>query len=120
MIICLERGADLHMAQLMPLPLTVSRFSKIQVGFTFLFWFRLTRIVSDRGLLNVCVCVLQLVGSYPIVAKSLRDIRKSGGKPVHRQHCCGMTLQEHGLGYEDLDKLLHKPQPLEFIIGMFQ
>jgi len=24
MVICLERGADLHMAQLMPLPLTVS------------------------------------------------------------------------------------------------
>ena len=36
MIICLERGADLHMAQLMPLPLTVSCFSKIQIGFTFL------------------------------------------------------------------------------------
>jgi len=35
MVIYLERGADLHMAQLMPLPLTVSRFSKIQVGFTF-------------------------------------------------------------------------------------
>jgi len=33
---CLERSADLHMAQLMPLPLTVSRFSKIQIGFTFL------------------------------------------------------------------------------------
>ena len=32
-IICLERGADLHMAQLMPLPLTVSCFSKIQIGF---------------------------------------------------------------------------------------
>ena len=30
------RGADLHMAQLMPLPLTVSCFSKIQIGFTFL------------------------------------------------------------------------------------
>ena len=30
MVICLERGADLHMAQLMPLPLTVSCFSKIQ------------------------------------------------------------------------------------------
>jgi len=28
--------ADLHMAQLMPLPLTVSCFSKIQIGFTFL------------------------------------------------------------------------------------
>ena len=36
MVICLEWGADLHMSQLMPLPLTVSRFSKIQIGFTFL------------------------------------------------------------------------------------
>ena len=36
MAICLEQGADLHMAQLMPLPLTVSCFSKIQIGFIFL------------------------------------------------------------------------------------
>ena len=36
MVICLERGADMHMAQLMPLPLTVSCFSEIQIGFTFL------------------------------------------------------------------------------------
>jgi len=36
MVICLERVADLNMAQLMPLPLTVSCFSKIQIGFTFL------------------------------------------------------------------------------------
>jgi len=35
-VICLKRGADLHMAQLMSLPLTVSCFSKIQIGFTFL------------------------------------------------------------------------------------
>ena len=35
-VICLEPGADLHMAQLMPLPLTVSCSSKIQTGFTFL------------------------------------------------------------------------------------
>jgi len=34
MVICLERGADLHMAQLMPL--AVSCFSKILIGFTFL------------------------------------------------------------------------------------
>jgi len=34
MVICLKRGADLH--QLIPLPLTVSCFSKIQIGFTFL------------------------------------------------------------------------------------
>jgi len=36
MVVCLERGADLHMAQLMPLPLTVSFFSKVLIGFTFL------------------------------------------------------------------------------------
>jgi len=35
-VVCLERGADLHTAQLMPLPLTVSCFSKIQICFTFL------------------------------------------------------------------------------------
>jgi len=35
-VICLERGADLHTAQLMPLPVTVSCFSKIQIGYTFL------------------------------------------------------------------------------------
>jgi len=35
-VICLERDADLHIAQLMPLPLTVSCFSKMQTGFTFL------------------------------------------------------------------------------------
>jgi len=35
-VICLQQGADLHMAQLMPLPLTVSCSSKIQIGFTFL------------------------------------------------------------------------------------
>jgi len=33
MVICLEQGADLHTAQLTPLPLTVSCFSKIQIGF---------------------------------------------------------------------------------------
>ena len=34
MVICLERGEELHMAQLMPMPLTVSCFSKIQISFT--------------------------------------------------------------------------------------
>jgi len=32
MVICLDRDANLHMAQLMPLPLTVSCFIKIQIG----------------------------------------------------------------------------------------
>jgi len=35
-VVCLEPGAGLHMAKLMPLPLTVFCISKIQFGFTFL------------------------------------------------------------------------------------
>jgi len=54
-VICLERGSDLHMAQLMPLPLTVSCFSKIHISLPFWYW--LTRVVPDKGLLNECVCV---------------------------------------------------------------
>ena len=56
MVICLERGADLHMAQLMPLPLTVSCFSKIQIGFTFLVPAHLG-IPGRRAVKRVCVCV---------------------------------------------------------------
>ena len=55
-VICLERGADLHMAQLMPLLLTVSCFSKIQIGFAFL----VSAVLGSpgKGPLNGCVCVL--------------------------------------------------------------
>ena len=59
MVVCLEQGADLHMAQLMPLPLTVSCFSKIQIGFTFL-------VPADPGNLGkravkwVCVIIFIL------------------------------------------------------------
>ena len=59
MVICLERGADLHMAQLMPLPLTVSCFSKIQIGFTFLVPAHLGS-PGKRAVKRVCVCVCHL------------------------------------------------------------
>ena len=49
-------GADLHMAQLMPLPLTVSCFSKIQIGFTFLVPAHLGS-PGQRAVKRVCVCV---------------------------------------------------------------
>ena len=53
MVICLVRGADLHMAQLMPLPLTVSCFSKIRLVLHFLYW--LIWVVPEKGPLNGCV-----------------------------------------------------------------
>jgi len=54
-VICLDRGADLHTAQPMPLPLTVSCFSKIQIGFTFLVPAHTGS--PGKGPLNGCVCV---------------------------------------------------------------
>ena len=57
-VICPERGAGLHMAHLMPLPLTVSCFSKSQIGLPF--WYRFTRVVPDKGPLNGCrVCMYE-------------------------------------------------------------
>ena len=56
MDICLEQGADLHMAQLMPLPLTVSCFSKIQIGFAFLVPAH-PGSPGQRAVKRVCVCV---------------------------------------------------------------
>jgi len=55
-VICLKRGADLHMAQLMPLPLTVSCFSKIQIGFSFLVLAH-PGIPGQRAIKRVCVRV---------------------------------------------------------------
>ena len=55
MVICLERGADLHMAQLMPLPLTVS--CKVQIGFTFLVPAR-PGSPGQSAVKWVCVCVM--------------------------------------------------------------
>jgi len=53
---CLEQGTDLHMAQLMPLPLTVSCFNKIQIGFTFLVLAHL----GSPGKRAVCVWLVDI------------------------------------------------------------
>ena len=71
MVVCLERGADLHTAQLMPLPLTFSCFSKIQIGFTFLVPADLGS-PGKRAVKRVCVCVCACA-----------------------MHRCGLLLQMH-------------------------
>ena len=72
MVICLERGADLHMAQLMPLPLTVSCFSEIQIGFTFV-------VPAHPGsprkrALNGCVCVCVCVCKHHVMIGMLTRV----------------------------------------------
>ena len=59
-VVCLERSADLHMAQLMPLPLTVCCFTKIQIGFTFLVTAH-PGSPGQRAVKRVCVCVCACV-----------------------------------------------------------
>ena len=55
MVICLERGADLHTAQLIHChSLSVA---SVKSRLVLPFWYRLTRVVPDKGPLNVCVCV---------------------------------------------------------------
>ena len=56
-VICLERGADLHMAQLMPLQLTVSCFCKIQIRYSFLVP-AYPGSPGQRAVKPVCACVL--------------------------------------------------------------
>ena len=58
-VICPDGSADLHMAQLMPLPLTVSCFSEIQIGFTFLVPAHLGS-PGKRAIKRVCVCVCRV------------------------------------------------------------
>ena len=62
-VICLERGADLHMAQLMPLPLTVSCVSEIQIGFTFLVPAHPGSPGKRAVKWYVCVCALEIMPS---------------------------------------------------------
>ena len=60
-VFCLERDADLHTAQLMPLPLAVSCFSNIQIGFTFLLPAH-PGSPGKRAVKRVCVCVCVCIG----------------------------------------------------------
>ena len=82
MVICLERTADLHTAQLMPLPLTVSCFSKIQIGFTFLVPAHPGSPVQ-RAVKRVCVCDV----CRQIPTSVWRASHASAVWYQHRLHC---------------------------------
>ena len=76
MVICLERGVDLHMAQLMPLPLTISCFSKIQIGYIFLVPAH-PGSPGKRAVKRVCVCVSHVYSFYRSVTVTVRIIKKT-------------------------------------------
>ena len=75
MVVCLERVADLHVAQLMPLPLTVSCFTKIQIGFAFLVPAHLGS-PGKRAIKRVCACACACVRACVCVCHTLAFWRR--------------------------------------------
>ena len=90
LVICLELGADLHTAQLMPLPLTVSCFSKIQIGFTFLVPAHLGN--PGQRAAERCVCVRACVCGWIIQCYL----------PPGRGDISALTFAEAGIGLSDI------------------
>ena len=95
-VICLEQGADLHMAQLMPLPLTVSCFNKIQISFTFLVPAH-PGSPGQRAVKLVCVCMCVSVrcsfGFCRIFKKQLKLSRMKGATADKREWLCVCVRQ---------------------------
>ena len=79
MVICLELGADLHMAQLMPLPLPISCFIKIQIGFTFLVLAH-PGSPRKRAVKWVCVC------AWAIATTKMLKLHDTGNNSIHKKH----------------------------------
>jgi len=74
-VVCLQQAADLHIAQIMPLPLTVSCFCKIQVGFTFPVPAHLVS-PGKRAVKRVCVLSFILLSSFAFSALTRLGGRK--------------------------------------------
>ena len=120
MVICLEQDADLHVAQLMPVPLTVSCFSKIQIGFAFLVLVYPSS--PGKGLLNGCVCAracacvcLCFLQSTVLVGRSIQELCElMTDLPDYASHFVNMIcriLQEY------LDSCQHAYHGVSFILA---
>ena len=66
-------------AQLMPLPLTVSCFSEIQIGFTFLV--KVHPVVPEKGSLNGCVCIYKV--HKTVIPKKKNNQKRLGHLQSH-------------------------------------
>jgi len=97
-VICLELAPDLHMAQLMPLPLIVSCSSKIQIGFTFLL-LALPGSPGQRAVKRLCVCV------QGEAAACAGTVSSSGRVPRRVIHCNDGVIEEFSTDDDDDDEV---------------
>ena len=114
MVICLERGADLHMAQLMPLLLTVSCFSKIQIGFTFLVPAHPDS--TGKGPLNVCVCVCVCVRACMRACMRVMSVMSVVVQLLLLCNCCWQVPHLWTLVRSALDRPLKRKSALSTIL----
>ncbi|XP_076160862.1 aryl-hydrocarbon-interacting protein-like 1 [Ptiloglossa arizonensis] len=79
-------------------------------------------VIVQKMALNEVACFRvdkSLLTAYPFVSKTMREFGKpQSEKRAH--HCCGVTLQNEGIGYDDLNELIKYPQDLEFTIELVQ
>ena len=108
MVICLERGADIHMAKLTPLPLTVSCFSKIQIGFTFLVPAH-PGSPGKKGIKRVYVCVLVSI----LTIKLLSKLKQLESEQASRS----LRLTERFLGRYRFGELARLPADAGLVLG---
>ena len=107
--------SDLHMAQLMPSPLTVSCFSKIQIGFSFWYW--LTQVVPDKGPINGCVCV-GLIPTY-YATMQIIPLQIHGSKEVCTPYTYPVMLELLTNSYSSLGTTLCYQLQLKKSVGRY-
>ena len=102
MVVCLERGAGLHMAQ--RIHCHSLSLAPVKSRLVLPFRYRLTRIVPDRGPLNGCVCVLLLTShtsSRPTDAERRHNLNGSCDMPTKHTKVVftwgHLTVRSHGL-----------------------
>ena len=84
MVICLERGADLHMVQLChchSLSLALVKSTLVLP-----FWYRLTPVVPEKGPLNGCVCFKQYLPTDDKKTVSHSVTQQARLRPRHPLH----------------------------------
>jgi len=120
MVIYLERSADLHTAQLIPLPLTVSSFSKIQIGFTILVPAH-PGSPGQRAVKRVCVCVWYVPPNYGTHAAEHRwkklSLAADAWVKGHRElcaNCAYIILCQSHVSWHTSERHSHNTQTTKY------